>query len=504
MGSPMFSWTCAFALALMGLCQMAHASEFKEEKAPDFNEEVTESDFRMASDYLQHYYGLQGEPLRRRKRSDSSLISKVKDMQSFFGLNVTGSLDTETLEIMKEPRPAEFQTHKTTATTRVPSGIRTSFHTGKGQADNGVSYSIRKYTADLPTHTVDSEIESALKVWSQASPLRFVRSASRQADIMIEFASRAHGDSYPFDGPRGTLAHAFGPGAGIGGDTHFDDSERWTAGSEGFRLHLVAAHEFGHALGLKHSRNPASLMYPTYKNRNPQNLLSNEDVTKINALYGKKAGSPSSRPQWGSLFNPWLLGPRFPFLMQDKCSPSLSFNAVTSLGDTELFFKDRYMWIKYSQQCDVKEGPINNFMPKITSSIDAAYSIPRKSSAYLFKGSSFWTVRESQVKGRPKSIYRYGLPRWVEHIDAAAHINTTGRTLLFSQDLYWSYDENRRAMEDSSARSIGDDFPGISPPVNAAVYRDGFIHFFLGSEVYKYDYPQKRVADIDKANSWLG
>ncbi|XP_036392414.1 matrix metalloproteinase-20 [Megalops cyprinoides] len=470
---------------------MAHASELKEEKVPDLNEEVTESDFRMASDYLQHYYGLQGESLRRRKRSDSSLISKVKDMQSFFGLNVTGSLDTETLEIMKEPRCG------------VPDAQDYSHNQGAKWNKNVISYSIGKYTADLPTRTVDSEIESALRVWSQASPLRFVRSASRQADIMVEFASRAHGDSYPFDGPRGTLAHAFGPGGGIGGDTHFDDSERWTAGSEGFRLHLVAAHEFGHALGLKHSRDPASLMYPTYKNRNPQNLLSNEDVTKINALYGKR-GSPSSRPQWGSLFNPWLLGPRFPFLMQDKCSPSLSFDAVTSLGDTELFFKDRYMWIKYSQQCDVKEGPINNFMPKITSSIDAAYSIPRKSSAYLFKGSSFWTVRGSQVKGRPKSIYRYGLPRWVEHIDAAAHINTTGRTLLFSQDLYWSYDENRRAMEDSSPRSISDDFPGISPPVSAAAYRDGFIHFFLGSEVYKYDYSQKRVADVNKANSWLG
>lgn len=54
----------------------------------------------------------------------------------------------------------------------------------------------------------------------------------------------------------------------------------------GFNLYLVAAHEFGHALGLKHSQNPQSLMYPTYRNRQPQNMLSSEDIMNINALYG--------------------------------------------------------------------------------------------------------------------------------------------------------------------------------------------------------------------------
>ena len=71
-------------------------------------------------------------------------------------------------------------------------------------------------------------------------------------NIWLLFVCRDHGDGDSFDGPGGVLAHSYYPI--YGGDVHFDADERWVIRSDFVGTHLmhVAAHEFGHALGLPH------------------------------------------------------------------------------------------------------------------------------------------------------------------------------------------------------------------------------------------------------------
>jgi len=52
-------------------------------------------------------------------------------------------------------------------------------------------------------------------------------------------------------------------------------------------LRLTLAHEFGHALGLKHTTDPKSLMYPLLKEQDIHNFkLTNSDLNLLSSFYG--------------------------------------------------------------------------------------------------------------------------------------------------------------------------------------------------------------------------
>uniref|UniRef100_A0A3B3SR85 Matrix metallopeptidase 20a (enamelysin) n=1 Tax=Paramormyrops kingsleyae TaxID=1676925 RepID=A0A3B3SR85_9TELE len=387
-------------------------------------------------EYLRKFYHLDVSHGLRSKRDVTAVETKIGEMQDFFGLEKSGQLDHRTLEVMRRERCG------------VPDAEQYSSQPNRPKWKNHTITYIQNYTPDLTKQEVENTFRRALKIWSDVAPLKFIRVDHGEADIMINFASK-HGDFFPFDGPRGVLAHAFEPGEDIGGDVHFDEDEVWRMGR--YNLFTVAAHELGHSLGLSHSKDPSALMYPSYRYSSmTQYTLPRDDALAIQALYGKTI----------------KLGVMAP---PEKCDPGMTFDAVAMIGQELAFFKN-YMWLRAigpDRQYFLREGYSSTYLPSISSPVDAAYDITSKGVAYTFT-SKYWIVQQLNKKSYyQRSIYDFGFPPGVKQIDAAVHVNAFGKTYFFVRDVYY-YDEDKNAMDPGYPRKIKTDWPAIGNKIDAA------------------------------------
>ncbi|KAM6159391.1 interstitial collagenase [Rhynchocyon petersi] len=439
--------------------------------------EVQEQDVQTVQKYLENYYDLKNDGTQiQRQKNSGPVVEKLKQMQEFFGLKITGKPDAETLNVMKQPRCGVPDVAPFVLTEGNPRWEKTH-----------LTYRIENYTPDLPRADVDHAIEKAFQLWSNVSPLKFTKVFEGTADIMLSFVYGDHRDNSPFDGPGGNLAHAFQPGRDIGGDVHFDEAERWTNDFRDYNLYRVVAHELGHSLGLSHSTDIGALMYPNYI-FSGEVSLSQDDINGIQTIYGS---SPNSHPT----------GPQTP----QACDSKLTFDAVTTIRGEMMFLKDRFYMRVNSFYPEVELNFISVFWPHLPNGLQAAYEVASRDEIRFFKGNKYWAVQGQNVlRGYPKDIYTsFGFPRSVTSVDAAVSEEETGKTYFFVANKYWRYDENRRSMDAGYPKMIADGFPGIGNKVDAVFIKDGIFYFFHGTRQYKFDPKTKRVLTLLKANSWF-
>ncbi|XP_052074735.1 72 kDa type IV collagenase-like isoform X1 [Mytilus californianus] len=277
------------ALLLIGMSQAAPIRSLPDETS--FNEAIQAKNadvFFMRFGYMKNITTRTRHVDKADKRKEA-----IRKFQQFNGMNITGELDEETIQKIKQPRcgVADFNESSRDRPLQF-------FAPGYKWSRKRITWKLTGYTNQLPNSTQRLAFESALKKWSDVTSLIF-EYTEVHPDIEILFARGNHGDgSYnAFDGPGRVLAHAFYP---ADGDTHFDDDETWIFRSgTGTDLEVVAAHEFGHTLGLGHSQNTASLMAPFYKRMDPGWRLHQDDITGIQSLYGfpeNQLSAPLSSP----------------------------------------------------------------------------------------------------------------------------------------------------------------------------------------------------------------
>ena len=193
-------------------------------------------------------------------------------------LQQTDELESETERMMSLPRCGIQDA------VRDGDKIRRYVLLGSKWPSKDLTYNITRYPSKqmLSIGDVDAEIAKAFNMWAVHTDLTFTKKSSSSFHIDIRFAKRDHGDGNPFDGPEGTLAHAFHPNAG--GSVHFDDEENWSNSY----LMRVAVHEFGHSLGLDHSDIESAVMFP-FLNDKEHVTLHQDDILAIQELYGPKS-----------------------------------------------------------------------------------------------------------------------------------------------------------------------------------------------------------------------
>ncbi|XP_078730060.1 collagenase 3-like [Lampetra fluviatilis] len=434
-----------------------------------------DNDEELAETYLNHFYHF-------KLNSRTNMADTLKVMQEFLGLQVTGKLDMETIEVMKKPRCG------------VPDVAEYNLFPQRYKwPKNDVTYRINNYTPDMPEHEVDRAIIGALKVWSDVTPLVFTRLYHGEADIMIKFGSRTHGDLSPFDGPDGILAHAYAPPtAGIGGDAHFDEDEFWTSSSKGYNLFIVAAHEFGHALGLEHSEDPGALMFPTYAYVD-KFCLPKDDIDGIQALYGPNPNGNA-------------MDCKPPEKAPKRCNSETTFDGVTEFRTELIMFSGRYLWrINNQNTRNLEAEMISTYWPFLPDRVDAAYEDYERDVILVFKGNQYWAINGfDMMPGYPKKLTQLGFPSDVNLIDAALHIKDERKTFFFVKGRYWSYDESTRRMDLGYPRNVRSDWPGIPRRPSAAFTHTRYVYFIDGRRQIKFDYERKRTIAVNWSNVWLG
>ncbi|XP_009570855.1 PREDICTED: matrix metalloproteinase-9-like, partial [Fulmarus glacialis] len=214
--------------------------------------------------------------------------------------------------------------------------------------------------------------------------------------------------------------------------SNYDTDKKWGfCPDRGYSIFLVAAHEFGHSLGLDHSSVREALMYPMYSYVQDFQL-DPDDVRGIQYLYGRgsgpkptapapvpteepqpmptEAGSTSTTEEEEEEETPEPTAEPIPVdPSRDACEENY-FDAITEINGELHFFKQGKYWTRSSFWKSGIQGAffITDTWPGLPAIIDAAFQDVLTKRVFFFAGRQFWVFSGKNVLG-PRGIEQLGI-----------------------------------------------------------------------------------------------
>ncbi|KAE9549957.1 hypothetical protein FO519_006836 [Halicephalobus sp. NKZ332] len=258
-----------------------------------------------------------------------------KSFQEFMGVQGTGNMDTTSSVLMMRKRCSEKD-------------ILSGSEKKTAWEKSVLTFNITNFPEAIKESDFRELLHQAFAAWETVIPVDFVEvNDSEKADIVFSFEDPLNGwtndpTHLSIAGASGTPKNPDTPRTRI----WISKDETWGTNNEldqtNNDLFNVLVHEIGHVLGLEHSSDPNSSMYPLFERETDQQRpeVTNDDVEKLRNLYeivdiGTGLTSEIDPLQKSSQE---IIGG-----LSSKCP--LSLQAVSRAADGELLiFRDDKVW----------------------------------------------------------------------------------------------------------------------------------------------------------------
>ncbi|KAI6179043.1 Matrix metalloproteinase [Aphelenchoides besseyi] len=443
---------------------------------------------KFVKDYLDAFGYSHSVQAAGTKTAGTEEEEALKEFQKFMGINPSGKVDTMTKSAMLRKRCSNWDKP-------IPT------HEPKLWEKTSLVWAIQSYPVGLNASDVRELVAQAFKAWEIVIAIDFIpattRTSQNDIDVWFEFT-----DTDPINRNDRTGFSVGGATEPVKSRVWIKRTERWGTfqRQEAGRLDifLTIVHEIGHILGLQHSTDQSSVMFPIFQRQTGEELpvINSDDVEKLRNLYDPQNEVVEPQPDVGVATD----GER------EDCPSALWSMTRTPSGRYALFVDD--LVYRFNSDRLLMGGPqkIQSVFPKAPQRISVAIS--NGNQVALIEERLVFGYKENEKDGSFSLLpdYPKRLHSMVLFFPSSAFPLANGSVILIDGGVFATY-----SLEANSPSFLNDKsvyFPnlpeGMRSGVLAANSSGGHLYdMFTSDTVSRYDASTSEILDVKPLTKYL-